>query len=171
VSEYFLIARIDSVYGKNGFVKITSFSDFPERFYSLNKVYISFFESKKEFFVEEVKKVKDFFIIKFKNFDSEKDSGILVEKEIFVDSDNVVKLPEGYHFIHDIVGSKVLRDDTEFGKITDVLKFPANDVYVIRDIKSKEILIPAVSDFIESFDPEKKILILKPGKDLYEDED
>ncbi|MFO7446097.1 MAG: ribosome maturation factor RimM [Ignavibacteriaceae bacterium] len=171
MTDYFLVAKIHSVYGRHGFVRITSFSDFPERFYALKKVYINFFGVKKEFLVEEVKNVKDFFIIKFKNFNDEKEAGILVNKELYVDNSNLVKLPEDYFFIHDLIGSIVLKNNVEIGKITDILSLPANDVYVIIDKQGKEILIPAVNEFIENFDSEKKILILMPGKDLYEDED
>ena len=167
MKEFFLIAKIVSIHGKEGFVRISSFSDFPERFFNLQKVYIDFFDDKKEFFVEKVKKQKNDFLLKFKNFESGKELEILVGKEIFVERKDVVKLPESYFFVHDLIGSKVLRNNEEFGIIKDVLSFPANDVYVI-DNKGKEILIPAVMSFIESFDPENKIMILIPGDDFYE---
>ena len=170
MDEYFLIAKIISVSGNDGYVRITSFSDFPERFFELSKVYLEFFDDKKEFFVEDVVKRKKDFFIKFKNFDSADETEILLGKEIYVDSANVVSLPENHYFIHDLVGSKVLRNGEEFGIIKDVLVFPANDVYVIDNF-GKEILIPAVKDFIESFNPEKKILILKPGESFYEDDE
>jgi 16S rRNA processing protein RimM len=171
VPEYFLIARIKSVYGKNGSVKIISYSDFPQRFYGLKKVYIDFFGSKKEFLVERVEQVKGSFIIKFKNFNNDAESGVLTGKEIFVDEENLVKLPENYFFIHDLVGSRVLRNNEEFGIISEVLSLPANDVYVVQSVQGKEVLIPAVADFIESFDAGKKLLILKTGKELYEEDD
>lgn len=171
MSDFYLIATVTSVSGKKGSVKIISHSDFPERFFNLSKVYIDFFGEKKLFFVESVKKNKDFFTLKFKNFNSDKDSGILVGKEIFVDEENLIRLPEDHYFIHDLVGSKVIRDDKELGIIKDVLQYPANDVYVIEDNEGKEILIPAIHRIIESFDNVKKILKLKPGEDLYEDDE
>jgi 16S rRNA processing protein RimM len=170
VKDFFLIAKIVSVFGKEGFVRISSFSDFPERFFSLQKVYIDFFEDKKEFFVQKIRKHKNDFLLKFQNFENDKEVEILIGKEIFVDNDNVVKLPENYFFIHDLIGSKVYRNNTEFGVIKDVLTYPANDVYVI-DNKGKEILIPAALDFIESFDHTNKIMVLKPGGDFYEDDE
>ncbi len=170
MKEFFLIAKIVSIYGKEGFVKITSFSDFPERFFNLQKVYIDFFEDKKEFYVENVKKKKKSFFLKFKNFNSEKDLEVLIGKEIFVERKDVIKLPDNYFFIHDLLGSKVLRNNEVIGIIKDVLTFPANDVYVV-DNKGKEILIPAVMSFIESFDPENKIMVLKPGENFYEDDE
>jgi 16S rRNA processing protein RimM len=184
VNEYFLIAKIVSVYEKplvvqgkpvhgldgEGFVKIFSYSDFPERFYDLKRVYLEFFDEKKEFYVERVEKIKDFFVLKFKNFNTFNDANVLVGKEIFVDNENLVKLPENYFFVHDLIGSDVLRNNEFFGIIKDVLSYPANDVYVI-ECRGNEVLIPAVPDFLESFDPEKKILVLKPGGELYQDDE
>jgi 16S rRNA processing protein RimM len=171
VSDFYLIATVTSVSGKKGAVKITSHSDYPERFFYLSKVYIDFFGEKKLFFVEKVKKQKDLFTLKFRNFDSEHDSAILVGKEIFVDNENLVRLPDNHYFIHDLIGSRVIKDDKELGVIKDVLQYPANDVYVIEDSMCKEILLPAIFRFIESFDKVKKILKLKPGEELYEDDE
>jgi 16S rRNA processing protein RimM len=171
VSDFYLIAKVTSVSGKKGAVKTISYSDYPERFIHLSKVYLDFFGDKKLFFVENVKQYKNSFILKFRNFNSDKDSAILVGREIFVDEKNLVKLPDNHFFIHDLIGSRVLKDDKELGIIKDVLQYPANDVYVIEDGSGKEILLPAVLKIIESFDSNNKILKLKPGVDLYEDDE
>lgn len=171
MSEYYLVARITSVSDKNGFVKLFSFSDFPERFFSLTEVYIDFFDVKKKFYVEEVKKVNNDFFIRFKNFGSVSDTRILLDKEVFVDEKNVIQLPENIFFIHDLLECKVFRNEKYFGQIKDVLSYPANDVYLIEDINGEEILLPALSELIEKFDPENRVLILKPGESYYEDED
>jgi 16S rRNA processing protein RimM len=171
VGNFYLIATVTSVADKKGAVKVVSHSDYPERFSSLSKVYIDFFGEKKLFFVEKVMQHKNLFTLKFKNFNSDQDCEILVGKEIFVDEENLVKLPDNHFFIHDLIGSRVIKDDKEFGFIKDVLHYPANDVYVIEDSLGKEILLPAIYGFIESFDNVKKILKLKAGEDLYEDDE
>ncbi len=171
MSDFFLIAKIVSIHGKDGFVNIISHSDFPDRFYKLDQVYIDFFDDKKEFFVEKVVEQKKKVALKFKNFDNDKDAQVLIGKDIFVGEEKVVKLPEGSYFIHDLLGSKVYRNGEEFGSLKDVLRFPANDVYIIEDMLGEEILIPAVKDYIESFDREKKILVIKPGDEIYEDDE
>ncbi|MFZ0453111.1 MAG: ribosome maturation factor RimM [Ignavibacteriaceae bacterium] len=163
--EFFLIAKIQSAFNKDGFVRISVHSDFPRRFFNLRKVYIDFSGIKKEFYVEEIKKKKDVFILKFANFNSDNDVEVLLGKDIFVDENDVVKLPEDQYFIHDIIGSTVFRNKILVGKIVDVLSLPANDVYVI-DADGKEILIPAVKEFIEKFIPSEKKLILVPGADI-----
>ena len=171
MSDFFLIAKIVSLQGKDGFVNIISYSDFPDRFYKLDKVYIDFFEDKKEFLVEKVLEQKKEIALKFRNFDSDKDAQILIGRGVFVDEEKVIRLPKGSYFIHDLLGSKVYRNGEKFGSLKDVLRFPANDVYVIEDTRGEEILIPAIKDYIESFDREKKILVIKPGDEIYEDDE
>ena len=166
-----MIARITSIADNKGFVKIYSYSDFPERFFSLNEVYIDFFGSKKKFVVEKAKKLKGELYIRFKNFSTEKDTKVLLNREVFVEEKDVIKLPENVYFVHDLIGSTVFRNGKLFGKIEDVLSYPANDVYVIEDSNGGEILLPALSELIESFDPENKVMMLKPGESFYEDED
>jgi 16S rRNA processing protein RimM len=65
----------------------------------------------------------------------------------------------------------VIRNNEKLGTITDVISYPANDVYIIKNTGGKEILLPAINDLIISFDSTKKVMILKPGGELYEDED
>ena len=170
--DYFLIARIEQTFGKDGYVRIQSFSDFPERFFSLKKVFIDFWGDKKSFYIEDVKDIKGKIIIKFKKFDSLRDSQILIDREVFVDEKDAVSLPENHFFVHDLIDSEVFVKKERIGVVSDVIKSKANDVLVISTDEKKEILIPLVLNFIEKFDAAKKKLILNISKDfLEEDED
>lgn len=171
MDQYFLIAKVHSIYGKDGFVRIISYSDFPERFFSLNKVFVEFFDNKKEMIIEKVKKEKNFFLFKFENFNNDDEAKYLVDKNIFVSGSDLVKLPEDHFFVHDLIGSSVYQNNVLIGYIKDVLSLSANDVYVIKHVpdKEEELLIPAVKKFIENFDAENKILTLKPGVKLYDE--
>jgi len=170
VKDFFLIAKIVSVIGKEGYVKILSYSDFPERFYKLDKVYIDFFGNKKLFKVENVTGKKDSVHIKFSNFSTAEEAEFLIGREVFVDENDVIKLPEHSYFVHDLIGSKVLEDGQYLGVIKDVLAYPANDVYVIETAEGKELLIPAVKEMIESFNPDDKIMVVKPGSSKYDED-
>jgi len=170
--EYILIARIKQTFGKDGFVRIQSFSDFPERFFSLKRVYIDFWGDKKTFYIEFVKNVKGKIIIKFKKFDSLRDSQILVDRDVYVDEKDAVTLPENYFFVHDLIDSEVFIKTERIGVVSDVIKGKGNDVLVISNNDKKEILVPFVLSFIEKFDAARKKLILNISKDfLEEDED
>lgn len=170
MKNYFLIAKVISLFGRNGFVKIELFSNFSEHLNKLDKVFINFWGDKKVFYVEEVKHIGNAFALKFKNFNDERDTGIFIGRDLFVAKDDFVNLPENTFFFNDLIGSKVFQGSAGIGVITDVFTTPANDVIVVKKENDKEFLIPLVLDFIEEFDPEKKILILK--KEIaYDDED
>ena len=61
-----------------------------------------------------------------------------------------VELPEGCHFLADLIGLTVLDADTgaELGTIQDILTPPSHEVYVVRG-GGKEYLIPAVDAFVK----------------------
>ncbi len=161
MKDYFLVAKITSHFSKEGFVKIEPYSNFPKRFFELEIVFIDFWGDKKKLEVDEVKQLNNTFAFKFKLFDTKRDAGVFIGKKMYIEENDLVELPEHNYYIHDLIGSKVFQNDDEIGEVTDVLSPPANDVIIITGKGKKEILIPLVLDFIEGFDPEKKILILK----------
>lgn len=167
---FFLIAKIISLYGKNGYVKIETYSDYPERFFQLDEVFVDFWDQKKRLSVEEIDDRGKFLTLKFKNFNNEREASIFLGRDVYVKENDLVKLPEGSYFIHDLMGSKVFQGGNKIGIVTDVIQPPANDVIVIQGKNKKEILIPLVLEFIEEFDPENKKLVLKEDV-VYDDED
>ena len=170
MNDYFLVAKITSFFGKEGFVKIQPYSDFPERFFDLKLVFIDFWGDKKKLEIENVRRLNNSLALKIKFFNNERETGVFIGREIYIEEKDLIELPEHNFFIHDLIGSKVLHNDDEIGEVTDILSPPANDVIVISGKGKKEILIPLVLDFIEKFDPEKKTLILKSEMDFdYED--
>jgi 16S rRNA processing protein RimM len=170
VKDYFLIAKITSTFGKEGYVKIEPYSDFPERFCELKMAFIDFWGDKKKLEIEKVRQLNNAVALKFRFFNDERDAGIFIGREMYVEEKDLVELPEQNYFIHDLIGSKAFQNDDEIGEVSDVLSLPANDVIVIVGKEKKEILIPLVPDFIDKFNPEKKILILKSEMD-FDDED
>ena len=167
--EYVLIAKVGQVYGKDGYVKLESFSVFPERFLKLGKVYLDFWGDKKNFYIEDVKDFNGRLVIKFKRFDTLRDANILVDREIYIDEKDKISLPENHFFVHDLIGSEVIVEKENIGTVTDVMKVKGNDILVISTIDKKEKLIPFVLSFIEKFDAVKKRLILNISKDFWED--
>jgi len=171
LEDYFLIAEISSVFDENGFVKIKSFSDFPERFFLLDKVFINIFGDYREFIVEDVERLDNFFIIKFNNFNSDFDVEFLVGSSIFVNEKDAVRLDDDTFFIHDLIGCKVVFNEKFFGHVVDVLSLNSNDVYVLEDNNRIERLIPAISQFIELVNIAEKKITLKIDFDEFSDDE
>ena len=170
MNEYFLIAKITSS-GKDGFVKTDLILGISGCLDRLKIVYLDFWGKKKKFFIEDISRQKKSFYLKFKNFDSDRDIQTLIGREVFTKDKNDLKLPDGRFFIKDLIGSEVFRDGIRVGSVKDVFESPANDVLEIINSEGREILLPFVLEYFENVDPERKILILKSGAGVYDDED
>jgi 16S rRNA processing protein RimM len=172
VDDFLLIAKVKSIHGNDGFLSIESFSDFQDRFLKLEKVFADFFGVRKEFIVEAVDYFSKKIVIKIEGFNNSDDASIFIGKNLFVCQSEAIPASGDVFFIHDLIGSEVFQKERLIGVIVDVLKLPANDVYLVKNRVKKEILIPAVKDFIQKFDAKKKRVDITPEFDLtYYDED
>jgi len=61
-------------------------------------------------------------------------------------------------------------NDRRLGEIIDVIRYPANDVYVIRTESGKDVLFPAVNDFVRSIDTASRIVVVVNGG-MFDDAD
>ena len=171
MDELFLIAEVKAIRGSEGYVQIESFTDFKERFFQLNEVLVEFFGSYKEFIVEDAVIYDGNIALKFKGFNSAGDAEIFLNKKIFVDKKNSVQLDKDTFFIHDVIGSKVYKDAELLGDVEDVFILPANDVFVVKGLNDRKILVPAVKDYVKDFDPiEKRLDLISDCDLLYDDE-
>lgn len=76
----------------------------------------------------------------------------LVGAFVFVAPSERRKLPQGTYFTHQIVGLVAVNESgEELGRVREVMKLPAHDVYVI-DGRGREILLPAVREFVGAID-------------------
>lgn len=150
--EYFLIAEVKSLSGNFGFVSLDLYSDFPERFFNLDHVYIDIFGVRKKISIEDVEINNNEVSVKFLNFDSADDVKALLGCKLYVCGDEVVKLGKDTYFIHDLIGMKVYNEGELLGEIINVLQLSSNDIYVVKDVDENEHLIPAVKDYVKKID-------------------
>ncbi|MBN1299792.1 MAG: 16S rRNA processing protein RimM [Melioribacteraceae bacterium] len=172
MEDYFIIGNIKLNYNEDGFVLIKPFTDFNDRFFDLDFVYIKIFGVVKKLFIDNVKVINNDVVLKFRNFNSSADTKALIGLDIFVDDKNAVKLDEDMFFVHDLIGCKVYYNNEFFGEVTDVLLLVSNDILVVKDPDNNEHLIPIVNDYIGSVQTaEKKIRLINDPGSMYYDED
>jgi 16S rRNA processing protein RimM len=71
---------------------------------------------------------------------------------LFVEERERISPPAGTFFVDDMVGLQVITDEgRSIGTVQEVLHLPAQDVYVVST-GSREIMIPAVREFILAID-------------------
>ena len=79
----------------------------------------------------------------------------LVGEYLFVEPAQRARLPKGRFFVHQVIGLAVVTEEGEsVGRVRDVLKLPAHDVYVVEH-HGREYMIPGVKEFVLAIEPEK----------------
>jgi 16S rRNA processing protein RimM len=170
VSENLIVVgRIKRCFGLKGEVFIESLTYSIERFKSLKKVFLGFnADQVVETSVSSIKIKSNSVILKFDSFSYRSEIENFIGSFIFVDSSNVIKLPEGKYFIHELIGLSLEDSHGEFfGKIKDVWLLPANNVYVV-DYKGKEVLIPVVDEIVKKIDINSKKVVINIIDGLFE---
>lgn len=72
-------------------------------------------------------------------------------------------LEEDEFYFHQIIGCGVqTTDGRNLGKIKEILRYPANDVWVVEASESgKEILLPGVKEIVKKVDLEKRKIMIE----------
>ncbi|MBE6025932.1 MAG: 16S rRNA processing protein RimM [Firmicutes bacterium] len=165
--EKIKIAKIVNAVGLKGEVKVYNYSDVRERFEELDEIIIS---GKKQESVKKILNVRyqgNMVILSLEGIDDRNKAEAVKDFDVYITEDDLKELPEDTFYVRDLIGMKVI-DEGEYGEIgtlKDVLQNTSQDVYVVRTAEGRDVLIPAVKDFIRSVDQEKGVITttLIPG--------
>ena len=166
MTKYLEIGQIVNTFGIKGMVKIKPFTDDINRFDKLKKVYIKNKDGKKEYQIQEVKYHKNMVLMKLEGIDTPEQADLLRQSYLLVNRDDEEPLEEGVYYIVDLIGLEVYTDEgVLLGNVDDIFNTGSNDIYVVKDGKGKQILLPGIPDVIKDVDLEKgKITVhLIPG--------
>lgn len=167
MEKYFRVGVIANTHGIRGEVKVYPTTDDINRFKKLKKCILDTGKEYIDLNVESVKFFKNMVILKFKEYNNINDIECYKGKDILVSRDNAVKLEKGEYYIADILGAKViLEEGSEFGVLEDVMQTGANDVYVVKTLDNKEVLLPKIDECVKKLDIENKIVTVHIMKGL-----
>ncbi|WP_337865195.1 ribosome maturation factor RimM [Ignavibacterium sp.] len=171
MDEFFLIAKVVSVSVKDGLLKLKLFTDHPEKLFTTDFILVDFWGSKKKFFIENVLKRGENYLIKLKNFSAERELSVFIGREIYLKQSDLLPLDDDSFYIHDLIGCKVYCLDKFLGEVKDVLSTPANDILELITEDKKVKLLPFVLKFFEEINPGEKIIFVKADSGICDDED
>ncbi|QSO49537.1 ribosome maturation factor RimM [Alicyclobacillus mengziensis] len=155
--QYFTVGVIAGTHALRGEVKVLSRTDFPEkRFKKGAELYLREpgKSPRQALKVAASRSHKQFWLVLFEGVTSINDVDKWKGLELVVPESELVPLPEGTYYIHQLVGLHVVTDEGhEVGTIREVLQPGANDVYVVRgSLQKADVLIPAIPDCVLSVD-------------------
>jgi len=163
--EKIQIGQIVNVVGLKGEVKVYHYCDSKERFEELSQVYLE----DQTYWIDKVRYHKDLVILKLKGVDDRTQAENLKGKAVLIGTDDLKKLPEDTYYIRDMIGLVVIDEqDRQIGRLNNVIKNIAQDLYEIEMENGKKILIPAVEEFVLKIDIQNGLIKVKLIEGLLE---
>ena len=152
--------EIVTTHGVRGGVKVLPWLDCPEMLCEFERCRLDGCE----YTVEACRVQKNCNLLKLQGVDTMEDAQKLRGKTVELYREDI---DDEVIFAAELVGVEVYTDGQQIGKITEVLDYPGNSVYVIDEGK---YMIPAVKEFILSTDLEKNEMQVKLIEGMRSDE-
>ncbi len=151
------VGKIVNTHGVRGELRVWPQTDFPEvRFKSGSRLLMVPPDGAGDsvpVFIQSSREQKNLQIVKLQGYDNINDVERYKGWELKVSAENRVPLEEGEYYVRDIVGCEVVSEEGEaLGVVTDVLSPGANDVWVVKRPKGKELLLPVIDDVVLDVD-------------------
>lgn len=162
--------KIVGTHGIRGEVRIDPWCDSPEFLCAFKKLYLD--ENGETFIEVKSRPHKHIVLAKIKGVDTIEQAERLRGKIVYINRADI-QLDEGVNFVQDLLGLEVTDAESGrvYGKITDVLRTGANDVYEITDDSGKKYLAPVIDEVIRETNVDGGYIKITPMKGLFDDED
>ncbi|MDO4847298.1 MAG: ribosome maturation factor RimM [Clostridiaceae bacterium] len=171
MKQYLELGQIVSTHGVRGEMRFNPWCDSADFATKFNTLYFDA-EGKQSVAVQSARVHGNIVLLKLEGIDTMEKAQSLRQKVLYIDRESA-DLPENTWFVEDLLGCRVVEDgtDTVYGSITDVQKYPANDVWTVKEPSGKDVLVPAIKDVVVSADIENKTVYIKALKGLFSGEE
>ncbi len=159
------IGRIKKTHGKDGKLIIPLDTDIDLNKEKLTFIIVEINNRLIPFFILDYSWKQDYIEVKFEDIDTPESARTLIGCYAFVENAKITGNNNNISSFRELIGYSVsTTDQEEFGTIEDVIERPEQALLKIIH-KDKEILIPAVNEFIEFLDRDNRSLRLNipPG--------
>ena len=125
--------------------------------------------------VQRVRYQKDRPVVKLEGIDDRNAAEAIRGLEVYIEADALEPLPEGEHYVRNIIGCRVIdvagvaggaedgqnaesAKGREIGVLRDVIQNTAQSILEVETPEGKTVLIPAVDEFMRRIDEEEGII-------------
>jgi 16S rRNA processing protein RimM len=167
--EWVVIGEVVAAFGVHGEVKVRPLTDFPERFAHTSTVFLG--DEHKRAVVEAARQHGRLVVLRLEGVVDVSAAERLRGTRLWIPAEELLPLPEGRYYLHDLVGLRVRHiNGTDLGIVADVLTGAGNDLLVIRNATTgEERLLPAVKEFVKAVDVAGGELTVAPIPGLLDD--
>ena len=112
--------------------------------------------------VLEARNIKDRLLLKLDGIDRRTNAEALRGKLLTVPQKSVRPLHDGSYYYFQIMGMGVWTDGGEFlGQVKEILTTGANDVYLVGNAPSKDLLVPALEGVVLEVSPSDNRMVVR----------
>ena len=159
--QYLEAGQIVTTHGVRGEMKILPWADGPDFLLDFDRVRID----GKDYKVESCRVQKSCNLLKLQGIDTMEAAQAMHGKTLEIYREDA---DPDIIFAAELIGIDVYQDDQMIGKLTDVLDYPGNKVYVVKG--ERTYMIPAVRAFILSTDLDENKMTVKLLEGMRDDE-
>ena len=159
--QFIEAGEIVTTHGVRGEVKVLTWLDSPELLCEFERCRID----GKEYSMESVRVQKTCNLVKLEGVDTMEAAQAMRGKTVELYREDI---DDEVIFAAELVGVEVFADGEKIGRITEVLDYPSNSVYVVKG--QYEYMIPAVNQFILETDLEANTMQVKLLEGMRSDE-
>jgi 16S rRNA processing protein RimM len=164
-----IVGRVVKPHGVRGEMRVDPETDFPDRLVGLREAHLVLDGRPTPVTMETVRRTGEGFLVKIAGIDRPEDAGKWRGALLAVAREDAAVLPEGRYYIFDVMGMTAVTDAGQaLGVIDEVIRTPANDVFVIRGPRG-EILVPAIASVVLAVDGAARRVVIHPLPGLLDD--
>jgi len=160
--QFIEAGEIVTTHGIKGEVKVLPWLDSPEDLCDFDRCLID----GKEFEIQQCRVQKTCNLVKLAGVDTMEAAQAMRGRKIMLYREDI---DDEVIFAAELIGVEVYADGQMIGKITEVLDYPGNSVYVVKG--EHEYMIPAVKAFILNTDMDANAMQVKLIEGMRSDED
>lgn len=148
-----VVGKVVGAYGRGGMLKVLPLTDFPDRFFRMDRVTLQRDGKRKAYTVAGVKNHNRHVLMELAEVADMSAAEELKGFLITISPEELTPLPEGSFYIFDLVGLRVYSPEGEYlGVVEDVIQTGANDVYVVAGGEKPPVLVPALKSVVREVD-------------------
>ena len=156
LKDYFQLGSIIRSHGVRGDLVIYLDADEPNSYKSIKSLFLEESAGLKEYTITTIRINANLATVHLNGIPDRNTSDLYIKKKVFLPIQSLPPLKEKQFYFHEVIGFTLLdKNAGNLGPITNVYELPQHPVLAI-EINNKEVLIPAVADFIIHVSRENK---------------
>ena len=164
--SFLKVGQIVNIHGLKGEVKIYPYTDNIENLSKIRTIYLNE-NGENKYKIKQLRVHKNMFIAKLEYINSIEEAKNILNRYIYITKEKIKE--EDVYYVEDLLNLDIYELDENlnfenaklFGKLIDILKPGANDVYEVLDLNNKKIYLPVIKDVVKKIDIDNKKIYVK----------